>query len=170
MSARRPSARRGFCTGAFSLRRPAVSVVGLLLIACGSDRPSRITPPEPRIVAPATPELAKLSGHWVGQAQPATEIRWNSSFGGAPELWVDVETVNDDGMQVLIVMGDGWVRLFLNAKPSPQHGIYEGRHAEGPSLYWFRLRLVRDSVLGFEMERNTPEPAGVLVRTQLHRP
>jgi hypothetical protein len=142
-----------------------------LLAGCASEQRAPVARPEARIVPPATPELAKLSGAWVGRAEAATEIRWLDGFSGsAPPLRVDVETVNDDGMQALIVMGEGWVRLFLNAKPSPQHGIYEGRHAAGPSLYWFRLRLVREGVLAFELERNTPEPAGVLVKTELHRP
>lgn len=153
------------------MRRLVASMLGLLLIACASERPALVSAPEPRIVPPATPELAKLSGRWVGRAEAATELHWLGGFSGhAPPLRVDVETVNDDGMQALIVMGEGWLRLFLHAKPSPQHGIYEGQHATGSEMYWFRLRLLRDGVLGFEWERNTPEPAGVLVRTELHGP
>jgi hypothetical protein len=118
------------------MRRLAVPLFGLLVVACASNQPTRVSAPEPRIVTPATPELAKLSGRWVGRAETTPEVYWRGGFSGhAPALRVDVETVNDDGMQALIVMGEEWVRVFLDAKPSPQHGIYEGRHAAGPSLY-----------------------------------
>jgi hypothetical protein len=148
-----------------SMKGLVVPALGLLLVACAAERPVRMRPPEPRIVTPATPELARLSGRWVGRAETAEEVRWLNGFTGhAPPLRVDVETVTTDGMQTLILIDDNWVQMFLYAKASPEQGVYEAQMQEGPSLYWVRVRLVSQGVLGFELERNVPQPAGVLSR------